>query len=247
MDNQERQQNAPQQLGSTQTMYPPTDPANTASVWGSAGDTPKKKWTKTHTLIAAGVAVVVVAGGGAAVFAANQSHSTTAGNSQFAGPGSGGMGQDGQAQSDGQSGQSGQNSQGGMGGPGGMTGQSGSSGMAGMAAMAAALHSEYVVSENGSYVTMLGQTGEITAISSTELTLKSADGFTTKYALSSDTTYSQTTTSQSTQGGPPGGSTTSMNSSELAVGKTVRVTARKESASNPAQSVVLTTTTGSTN
>ena len=114
--------------------------------------------------------------------------------------------------------------------------------MMGGAGLAMALHGEYVVADGGSYVTMLTQTGEITAASATSLTVKSADGVSLSYALATSTTVSKASTAQSAQGGPPGaGSVTQGTLTDLAVGTTVRVTARKGAAENSAETVVITT------
>jgi hypothetical protein len=49
---------------------------------------------------------------------------------------------------------------------------------------AAALHGEYVVSDDkGGYTTMLAQTGTVTALAPASVTARSADGFTQTYAL----------------------------------------------------------------
>jgi hypothetical protein len=73
--------------------------------------------------------------------------------------------------------------QGGPGGgrfPGGGLAQSG---------LAGALHGTFVTTAgDGTYVTRLMQTGEVTAVSSTSITVKSADDYTKTYALSGSTT-----------------------------------------------------------
>jgi hypothetical protein len=50
------------------------------------------------------------------------------------------------------------------------------------------LHGEFVVKDGDATKTMLSQSGEVTAVSSTELTVKSTDGFTATWTLSSSTT-----------------------------------------------------------
>ncbi len=74
---------------------------------------------------------------------------------------------------------------GGQGGPGGFPG---GGAMPGGAGLAGALHGTFVTGSNGSYVTRLMQTGEVTAVSSSTLTVKSTDGYTKTYTLSSATT-----------------------------------------------------------
>ena len=61
-------------------------------------------------------------------------------------------------------------------------------GPGGGAALANALHGDFVVSLNGAYVTDRMQTGTVTSISATDLTLKSADGYTQSYVINSGTT-----------------------------------------------------------
>ena len=72
------------------------------------------------------------------------------------------------------------------GGPGGGMGRM-AGGQAGMTIMREALHGDYTVSENGSYVTERMQRGEVTALSSTSITVKSADGYTQTYTIDSST------------------------------------------------------------
>jgi len=71
--------------------------------------------------------------------------------------------------------------QGGFGGPGG-TGTGAAGGLM------TALHGTYVVSDgNGGYTTQLTQTGTVSAVSASSITVKSADGYTKKYVISSST------------------------------------------------------------
>ena len=78
------------------------------------------------------------------------------------------------------------------GGPGGMRG--GPGGMVvrgGVGGLMGALHGEFVTSNgSGGYATTLVQNGEVTAISDTSITAKSADGFTKTYAIDADTVKS---------------------------------------------------------
>ncbi|MBP2330710.1 hypothetical protein JOF56_011095 [Kibdelosporangium banguiense] len=71
---------------------------------------------------------------------------------------------------------------GGMGGPGG-------GGMRG-GGMMDALHGEFTISDgNGGYKTAIMQTGEVTAVSDTSLTAKSADGYTKVYTIDKETLF----------------------------------------------------------
>ncbi len=77
-----------------------------------------------------------------------------------------------------------------MGGPGGgMGGPRGGMGGPGGGLMNA-VHGEFTISDgNGGYKTELMQTGQVTAISSTSVTAKSADGYTKTYTINSSTTF----------------------------------------------------------
>jgi hypothetical protein len=56
---------------------------------------------------------------------------------------------------------------------------------------AAALHGEYVVSDDkGGYTTLVAQTGTVTALDTNSVTARSADGFTQTYALPKSVTAS---------------------------------------------------------
>ncbi|GAA2648978.1 hypothetical protein [Paractinoplanes durhamensis] len=77
-------------------------------------------------------------------------------------------------------------------GPGGGQGlgQNGpGTGQAGGTTTASALHGTYVVSDgNGGYVTQLAQTGTVSTISSSSITVKSDDGYSKTYVISTSTT-----------------------------------------------------------
>lgn len=139
-------------------------PAN----WGDPGSAPPKKgWSGKKTAIAAGIAVVIAAGGGAAIWAGTSS----ADNSAQQGPG--GFGGPGGGQFPGQ------------GGPGGGFGN-GLGG--GMAALREALHGDFVVSNgSGGYTTERLQTGDVTELSATSVTLTSKDGYKQTYTLDGST------------------------------------------------------------
>lgn len=112
-------------------------------------------------MISAAIAVVIVAGGTAAVIAAtNNASSTTTGNG---GPGGGaGFGQGGPGFG-----------RDGIGGPG----------------LQNALHGDFVASNgNGGYTTERLQNGTVSAVSATDITVKSTDGYTQTYVIGSNTT-----------------------------------------------------------
>src|SRR3954467_8369975 len=134
-------------------------PAN----WGDpAPAAPKKGWSGKKTAIAAGIAVVIAAGGGAAIWAGTSSAGNTAqGPGGFGGPGGGQFR--------------------GQGGPGGGFG-------GGMAALREALHGDFVVANgSGGYTTERLQTGDVTELSATSVTLTSKDGYKQTYTLDSST------------------------------------------------------------
>ncbi|MEU4671294.1 hypothetical protein AB0F91_25755 [Amycolatopsis sp. NPDC023774] len=156
-----------------------TDPAQGAT-WGAPGGeppaAPKKSWSGRKTAIAAGVAVVIAVGGGLAIWAGTSSNDASA---QQGPGGPGGFG-----------------SPGGQGGPGGFTGRGfgGPGGFGGAAALRNALHGDFVVTDaGGGYTTERLQTGAITEISATSVTLTSKDGYKQTYVLDSSTQKSATT------------------------------------------------------
>jgi hypothetical protein len=83
---------------------------------------------------------------------------------------------------------------GGQGGPGGGFGNGGPGGQGGFpgggatgTGLAGALHGTFVTRSDGAYVTRVMQTGSVTAAGSTSITVRSADGYTKSYTLSSST------------------------------------------------------------
>lgn len=187
-------------------------------------------WTAKKGLLVGGVAVVVAAAAGAGAYAA--------GNGTGAASPSNGQG----AGAAGQFGPGGQNGMTGQGGPGGMTGQGGSGVTGGMdggpgglglgsAGLNAAVHSEYVVLQGSNYVTMAGQTGTVTEMSATSLTVKSDDGFSRTYAVGSDV---QVTQGMRQRGGSTG---STLGLSNVTTGAGVRVTALKNSDTFTAQTI----------
>jgi len=141
----------------------PTNPAEGAN-WGDpapAAAPAKKSWSGRKTAIAAGVAVVIAAGGGAAIWAGTSGADTSA--QQGGGPGGPGGGA--------------------FGGPNGRAG-----GFGGMAALREALHGDFVVADgNGGYATERLQTGDVTELSATSVTLTSKDGYKQTYTIDSST------------------------------------------------------------
>jgi hypothetical protein len=135
------------------------------ATWGDpASAPPKKGWSGKKTAIAAGIAVVIAAGGGAAIWAGTSS----ADNSAQQGPGGFGGGQ--------------------FPGPGGPGGNFGGGFGGGMTALREALHGDFVVSNgSGGYTTERLQTGDVTALSATSVTLTSKDGYKQTYTLDGST------------------------------------------------------------
>ncbi|MFD9888297.1 hypothetical protein ACFWY9_03070 [Amycolatopsis sp. NPDC059027] len=139
----------------------PANPPSEAN-WGDQPPA-KKSWSGRKTAIAAGIAVVIVAGGGAAIWAS----ASGSDNAQTQGP----------------------SNQGGPGGPGpgGQPGKGNNAG-GGAAALRNALHGDFVVADrDGGYTTERLQTGDITAISATSISLTSKDGYQQTYTIDSST------------------------------------------------------------
>jgi len=127
-------------------------------VWGSPQSSPRR-WDLRASAAAVGVAAVIAAIGGAAIYAATEvsSHSFGAPHKAF------GQG-------------------GGM--PAGPSGQHGSGGGPGPAEVGStSLHGEFVVPDGGGYTTVLTQTGTVTAISPTSITVRSDDGYSQTYVI----------------------------------------------------------------
>jgi hypothetical protein len=80
----------------------------------------------------------------------------------------------------------GQQGFGGAGGNGRMGGFNGGQ-MGGTALLREALHGDFTVSQNGSYVTERMQTGTVSALSATSVTVKSVDAYTQTYTIDSST------------------------------------------------------------
>lgn len=220
-----------------------------ASGWGApAAAAPKtsagKPWTMKRGLAVAGATVVLAAGAGAGVYALTSSSaagSATAAAGAAGGPGAGTQGfapgmpgsQQGGPAGGGMSGQGGPNdfAAGGMGGlPGGLS---------------AAVHAEYVVLDGSDYTTKAEQLGTVSDVSSSSVTVKSADGFTCSYALGSDVEVSNTP-QRRPQSGTSG---TELSVSDIVAGGTVRIVAAKVGSAYTAESVqvVPATATGQSN
>ncbi|MFK4640544.1 hypothetical protein [Paenarthrobacter histidinolovorans] len=243
-----------------ETAGQPGSPSTTAEPyagWGAPPSSASQGWGKQQhelptaarggravkrVLMVAGIAVVVVAGTAAGFYSLGSAGSADAANvppgqtdagglGGQAVPGQGGTGQDGVTQ-DGMT-------QDGMGRPG--QGQMGGNmppeglGLAG--GPGAAVHSEYVVLRDGAYVAMADQLGTVTDVSSASLTVKSADGFTRSYAVSSETAVAQGIRQRGTATSP-------LTLADVAAGSAVRVTAAKDGDNYTAESIRLTPTTG---
>jgi hypothetical protein len=147
---------------------PTTTPASTG--WGdpappasASGQPPKMGRPGARTAIAVAVAVVVGAGAGIGIYAA-----TATGSGSNAGrpaaPRNGTQR-----------------------GPGGFDGQGGP-GSGGAAALRNALHGDFVVPDgNGGYTTERLQTGDVTALGATSISLRSTDGYQQTYTIDGDT------------------------------------------------------------
>jgi hypothetical protein len=112
----------------------------------------------TRKIVISAVVAVVIVAGGTIGVIAATNHGTTT----AAGPGAGG----------------------GFGGGGRFVGGPGGAAFG----LANALHGDFVVSVNGAYVTDRLQTGTVTSISATDITVKSTDGYTQSYVINSGTT-----------------------------------------------------------
>jgi len=139
----------------------------THQVWGAPEPSPPR-WGWRETAAAVAVAAVIAALGGAAVYAATAGNSHSFGGPHQAfGPG-GGM-------------------PGGGGIPDGPGSQRGAIGGPGPAAVdGTSLHGEFVEPDGaGRYTTVLMQTGTVSAISPTSITVRSEDGYTQTYVIPS--------------------------------------------------------------
>lgn len=201
-----------------------------------------RPWTMKRGLVVAGAATVLAAGAGATAYGLGSSAAASGGTAAgtrggFAQGGTqGGLNQGGVPGGLPQDGGS-------VGGPGGMQapgsgtvpGQGGDfapNGLGGMGSgVSAAVHSEYVVEESGEYVTKVAQLGTVSEVSSGSVTVKSADGFTRTYTLSSDTLVGNML--QRRQQAATGGLTVA----DIVAGATVRIVAGKDGSAFAAETV----------
>jgi hypothetical protein len=130
-------------------------------VWDAPQSSPRR-WGLRATAAAVGVAAVIAAFGGATIYATTEGSSHSFGAPHQAFGQGGGM-------------------------PPGPGGQHGSGGGPGPAAVdSTSLHGEFVVPDGaGGYTTVLTQTGTVTAISPTSITVRSEDGFSQTYVIPS--------------------------------------------------------------
>ncbi|MDP9693001.1 UNVERIFIED_ORG: hypothetical protein J2X79_000538 [Arthrobacter globiformis] len=188
-------------------------------------------------LVVAGAATVLAAGAGATVYGLGSNAAAAGGTAAGAQGGlaqggtQGGLSQGGLPQDGGS-----------IGGPGMQAPESGTApgqggdfapnGLGGMGGrVSAAVHSEYVVQENGEYVTKVAQLGTVSAVSSGSVTVKSTDGFTRTYTLSDDTVVRNLL--QRRQQSATGGLT----AADIVAGAAVRIVAGKDDAAFGAESV----------
>lgn len=208
-------------------------PAQSAPGWGApagraAGSQPDKPWTVRRGLAAGGVAAVIAVGVGAGVYALTSSSAAASGDGAAAGgPQFNGQGMPG--------GQQGGQTGGSASGRGGF-GPDGLGGMAG--GLSAAVHAEYVVLDGTTYTTMAEQLGTVTEVSSTSVTVKSADGFTRSYVLGDGVTVSNLQQRRQQSGGT-GSTGTQLSVADIVSGATVRLTATKDGSGYSAKSVML--------
>ncbi|HEV8559437.1 MAG TPA: hypothetical protein VGR06_24105 [Actinophytocola sp.] len=142
-------------------------PSTPEQPWGAEQPVPpqRPKWSGRKTAAAVAIAVVIAGGGGAAIWAATANDS---GNRPGGGPGGPGFGR--------------------YGGPGfGQDGGPDGGGQMrdlGPAALADALHGEFVLADGS---TDLLQTGKVTAISATSISVTSTDGYAKTYVINGST------------------------------------------------------------
>jgi hypothetical protein len=212
-------------------------PAPAGSFAGKGPDSRSKPWTRKRGLVVAGAAAVLAGGAGVGVYALSSSATadTAADGQTLLGTAPGARG-----------GTQGGFADGGMpaqGGPGDFA----AGGLGGMGSgVSAAVHSEYVVLQDGAYVTKVEQQGTVTEVSSDSVTVKSTDGFSRTYSLGSDVVVSNQQQRRQQAGGT---SSSQLTVADIVSGAMVRIVAAKDSNSFPAESVqlVATTLTGQSN
>lgn len=112
--------------------------------------------------------------------------------------------------------------------------------------VSAAVHSEYVLLQDGAYVTKVEQQGTVTEVSSDAVTVKSTDGISRTYALGSDVAVSNQQQRRQQAGGT---SASRLTVADIVSGAMVRIVAAKEANGFPAECVQLAATalTGQSN
>ncbi|UKA51224.1 hypothetical protein LFT48_06785 [Arthrobacter sp. FW305-123] len=103
-----------------------------------------------------------------------------------------------------------------------------------------AIHGEHVVKQqDGSYRTVLTQTGTLETVSETEMTVKSEDGFTQRYAINAETSIAKVPANLSElRNGKGKPSLPSATTADLKAGDTVRVSGTKNGDTVTATKVV---------
>ncbi|MBT2551519.1 hypothetical protein J7I89_00390 [Arthrobacter sp. ISL-5] len=205
-------------------------PAPAGRAGGAAAN--PKPWTMKRGLVAAGAATILAAGAGVGAYSLGSNAAAADGIAAAGGAGQGGLAPGGMPQ-DGMT----QDGGGALGGPRTVPGQGGDfapGGLGGMGSgISSAVHSEYVIEENGQYVTKVAQLGTVTDVSSGSVTVKSADGFTRSYTLGDATavTNQQLRRQQSSASG--------LTVADIAAGATVRIVAARDGSAFAAESVQL--------
>lgn len=213
-------------------------PAPAGSFAGKGPDGRSKQWTRKRGLVVAGAAAILAGGASVGVYALSSGSASAdaAGDGQTllgTAPGARGGTQGGFAD-------------------GGMPAQFGPGnfapgGLGGMGSgVSAAVHSEYVVLQDGAYATKVEQQGTVTEVSPDSVTVKSTDGFSRTYSLGSDVVVSN---QQQRRQQANGTSSSQLTVADIVSGAMVRIVAAKDSNSFPAESVqlVATTLTGQSN
>ena len=223
---QDTTQQLPQQTNAPSAGWgaPPSGPQRYGSQRPGSGKD-AKPWTPRRILVVAGVAVVVAAGTAAGIY-------TLGGGAGSADAANVAQNQNGNSGLNGQPG--GGQVPGGPGQAGGGSGLRGGNGAGLGGGLVASIHSEYVILNGSTYVTMADQLGDVTDVSATSVTVKSADGYTKAYVLNSSTTVGSATRQR-------GGTPSTLTLADVKVGSTLRVTATKNGDTYTATALRLTT------
>ncbi len=208
-----------------------------AAGWGAPGTSTLRtpaatSWTRKRGLTVAAAAVVLAVGAGAGAIALTSNSAAADGTAA-----AGGLAQGAQGMGPG-AGQAGQGAA--QGGAGGRQGQDGAGGFsaAGIAGILAAVHAEYVILQDGAYVTQYEQTGIVTDVSSTAVTVESTDGFSRSYTLGGDVAVSNQQSMRQQAGGT---TATQLSVADIEAGSTVRIVAEADGSDYAATSVIVTT------